>query len=284
MRYLRTAVIILFIVCLGADIGTRIWENKTEDTSMPEFMLASDEPLYLSVNDEDDALLSGIYAADEKDGDLTDEIIVSGHTYFTSAGTCQVKYYVFDSDNNCASCTRTVTYTDYTSPVFEITDPLTYAVGNSAHVLDYLKAQDVLDGDLTSQIVITENNTDTTESGVYTVTAQVTNSYGDIAEITFGVVVRESNSPSIMLTENVIYLSEGDEFSAEEYIGSAAASSGEALYVENDVMVYNENGIYLDSIEIEGEVDTSKEGCYQVVYSLNLGSGTGKACLSVVVR
>lgn len=285
MRSFRIVVTVLFIICLASYIGMGIVEDKTTDTDGPEFALESDEPLSLSVEDGDDVLLSGITASDSKDGDLTDEIIISGHSYFSQEGTCTVKYYVFDSDNNFASLSRTVTYTDYESPTFTITDPITYAAGSSTHVIDYLQAYDVLDGDLTSQIVITENNINTSYSGIYSVTAQVTNSYGDIEEIVFNVVVRESDSPSITLTENLVYIETGDDFEALDYISSVASSSGTLLVrEEGSTLIWSQNSEYLGSIVIDDGVDTSEEGCYQVVYSLNTGSGTGYACLSVVVR
>ena len=96
-----------------------------------------------------------------------------------------------DSDSHVATATRTLHYTDYTSPHFYLSQALRYTVGSPINIRDRLTAMDAVDGDLSSQIKITSTNLVSTVPGSYPVTFEVTNSLGDTSTLTASIFIQE---------------------------------------------------------------------------------------------
>lgn len=271
MRYLRIVVVLIFICSCGIYAGAKWQYNKNYDFTYPVIISEIDE-LELSVNSTNDELLMGLRAEDEKDGDLTDSIIVAEKSFFQkNEATCRVKYVVFDSNHNSATLTRNVHYKDYTSPKFTLEDPLVYTVGDNIRYLDYIKAQDVLDGDISEKIKVVSSNISNYKGGNFPVVLEVSNSYGDKQSVQVMVQVNEKKSvPEIRLKTYMIYLEPGSEFDPYELIVKAETAEGARLD-KKDVV-------------ITGNVDTEKEGCYQLTYSIEHEGIQGVVYLAVVVR
>lgn len=282
MRIFRKLVIIIFVISLALFIGIGLWDKVTNDKTIPE--IYTDEVyLEMSVNDPSEKLLEGLTAMDEKDGDLTNAIMVQGTSHFVEKGEVTVKYVVFDRDNNFAELSRKVKYTDYRSPEFTLIEPLEFTRNRNVSIQDYVKATDLLDGDITSKVKISGTSVDLTTSGVYPISLEVTNSYGDRAIVETNVVVRDSGSVSrILLTDYLVYVDKDSTFDAADYVDSIISSSGEKLQVEG-MNVYD-SGAVVCSIHTTGEVDTSTPGCYQLEYSYQTSRSNGFAYLTVVVR
>ena len=282
MRIFRKVVVVLFIISLVLFIGTGIWEDYTKDKTKPE--LYTDKVyLEMSVNDPKEKLLEGLTAMDEKDGDLTDSIMVQSTSHFVKTGEVTVKYVVFDGDNNFAELSRKVKYTDYHGPEFILTQPLEFARNKNISIQDYVQAMDVLDGDITSKVKISGTSVDLSVSGVYPITLEVTNSYGDRAIVETSVVVRDSASASrVLLRDYLVYMDKGSDFNPADYVETIISSSGEQLTVDN-MNVYT-SGVVVSTIHVNGEVDTNTPGCYQVEYSYQTSRSNGFAYLTVVVR
>lgn len=282
MRIFRSIIILVFAVCLGFYIGTGIWDKYRNDKTIPK-IYTDEVVLHLSVNDPPEKLLEGLTAMDEKDGDLTDAIMVSGTSYFAEKGEVNVKYVVFDSDNNFGSLSRKVKYTDYHSPEFSLSQPLIFARNTDVSVPDYVQAADQLDGDLSDKVKISDSDIDVKNAGVYPITLEVTNSYGDRAFVETNVVIQESGSNgSIELTDYLIYIDKGSEFQAADYVKAVISSSKEQLQTEG-LQVYD-GGSPICSINVNGDVDTGTPGCYQLEYTYKTSRSEGSAWLTVVVR
>lgn len=282
MRFFRKLAIALFIISVGLYIGIQMLEEYTSDDTKPE-IYTEETYLELSVDDPEEKLLEGLTAVDEKDGDLTDSIMIQGKSHFSDKGAVTVKYVVFDRDNNFAELSRKVYYTDYHSPEFTLSEPLDFARNKNVSILDYVQATDLLDGDITNKVKVSGSSVDMTTSGVYPVSLEVTNSYGDRSIVDTNVVVRDGNSsPRIVLKDSLVYVDKGSEFEASDYIDSVIASGGAELEVEG----YNvyESGVVVCSIHVTGEVDTDEPGCYQLEYSYQTSRSNGFAYLTVVVR
>lgn len=283
MRIFRLIVIIVFVTCLGLSVGTGIWDKCRNDKTIPE--IHTDEVvLNLSVSDPPEKLLEGLTAMDEKDGDITDSIMVSGTSYFLEKGEITVKYVVFDSDNNFGSLSRKVKYTDYHSPEFSLSQPLIFTRNtNNVSILDHVQAVDQLDGDITDKIKMSGNGIDVKSAGVYPITLEVTNSYGDRTEVETNVVVQDSGlSGSIILSDYLIYIDRDSEFEAGDYVESVISSGKEQLKTEG-LQVYDGNSPICD-INVNGDVDTAIPGCYQLEYTFKTSRSEGSAWLTVVVR
>lgn len=271
MRYLRISVMILFVFSAILYVGADVLEKNMSDHTYPE-ITCTEEVLELSVADPQETLFRGLTASDKKDGDLTKEIMISGISFFTDPGVCKVNYVVFDSANHSAVYEREVRYTDYTSPKFYASEPLVYYVGDNIRYLDYITAQDVIDGDISRQIKIKSSSLSSYYAGVYPILLEVMNSHGDISEIEVNVVVREGRAQAaeIRLNEYISYVNRGDSFDPYACIKSVVGNDGTQLNA--------------DAVIVKGTVDTSQAGCYHLTYSLGNEDGSGDAYLTVVVR
>lgn len=128
-------------------------------------------------------------AYDLEDGDLRESIVWDVSAVdIHKAGTYPIVVSVTDSDGNTAQTTCTVTIIDYSYPELYVEDYQAY-LNAEFDPLNYVSAWDPLDGDITDQVVVTENNVKIKKEGVYTVTYSVTNSLGKTTSKTVNVEV-----------------------------------------------------------------------------------------------
>lgn len=226
--------------------------------------------LEVSVKDGEEALLAGVTASDAQDGDLTGRILVQGVSKLITADTAKVSYLVFDSDGNAASTTRFIRYTDYRQPRFSVKEPLIYTMNESITLLDRIAVTDVIDGDITESVRVSALS-GTSDSEVYTVSLQVTNSMGDTARVTVPVILLEGTAsrPTVTLSSYLVYLDQGASFSSASYLRSVTTPAG-----LGDT----------SKVEISGQVDTATPGTYMVYYRYPYNGTTGLAVLTVVVE
>ena len=147
MKALRIITIFLFILSLALYLGVSYRYNNQLDRVSPVIRCET-EVLEVSVNAEDSELLAGVTATDNRDGDLTDRIIVGDVSKLVGTDLAKVTCLVFDSDDNMASLTRQVRYTDYRRPMFQLTEPLVYASTDEARLLSRVRVTDSVDGDI----------------------------------------------------------------------------------------------------------------------------------------
>lgn len=269
MRLLERITILLFLAVLLVFAGVTGYDKLTSDRTPPRISCDSDE-LEISVSDPEEVLLQGVTASDSRDGDLTDQIMISNVSQLITDNTAKVTYMVFDASNNMASWSRTVRYTDYEKPRFHLSLALEYTVGETVTLLDRLTASDVIDGDISDHIRITAQDLDTIP-GIYNITAQVSNSLGDTASLPLRVVIREQGQVRMVhLTEQLIYLNVGDPFEAEDYIKSVRNRSNQTVDKSH--------------VNIEDAVDTETPGHYFVTYTYTDGGVVDTVYLSVVVN
>lgn len=274
MRLLRIVTILLFIVTVVAGIMINGQKEITADTTYPEITADSDE-IQVSLQAEDEELLQGLTAHDEKDGDLTSEIVVEKLSYFSEPGTCSITYAVSDMDNHVTRYTRKLQYEDYESPKFSLNEPLIFHVGSTANVADCVGAQDVLDGDISENVSIVSSNLNTSEAGVYEIGLRVANSRGDAQELLVHAYVREkvSSEAQIELSEYMVYKKLGENLNAEFYIDKVWDNYGTDRISKDQVQVNDD------------EVQMDTPGVYYVTYTVKgTEEDTGMTILTVVVR
>ncbi len=178
---------------------------KVVDTTAPELKL------------EDGLKFSAI---DNYDGDITDKVAVT--TEKQEDGTYLVKYAVTDSEGNTATAERHVDKVDTEAPKMTLN-------GNKVKVImlgetyndEGAKAQDDMEGDLTSKITSNADEVDTNTTGVYTVTYKAEDSSGNVGEITRNVHVlkKVGYDPNLAKTEDgssIIHLTFDDGPSAND--------------------------------------------------------------------
>lgn len=286
MRRLRAAVVLLFIISVIAFAAYQVLSRLAQDNRPPEITCDSDT-LSISVESEDSELFKGVKAEDNRDGDLTDSVRVSSMSNFTEPGKRTITYAVFDKANNAATMERTLEYTDYTSPKITLTEPLRFDISDmeDASLTEHMKAEDCLDGDITSQIRATYNDSAyVSQAGDYNVTVQVSNSAGDTCTVPLTVTVTDSSSDDERgkyypaLSQYIVYTPVGEQVDLAALITGVTRGGSEYAFGEPGAPESPEG------VSISGDVDYGTEGTYTVEYSYTPEGGvTATTKLTVVV-
>ena len=258
MRKFRIIVNILLAVTAAAFFAGKLYTRIAVDSCPPVISCAQDT-VAVSVRDGGRQLLSGVTASDDRDGDLTARVQVTGVSKLVGPDTARVSYAVFDDAGNMGTLTRYVRYTDYRRPVFRLEKPLIYGSGETLSLARRLFAEDSVDGDLTGKIRVSAMNISNSAEGTYTLTAQVTNSLGDTARVSLPVIIRASSRTTVQLDGYLVYVERGGEFDPDSHIVGTVSG-----------------------VVIDGEVDTQTPGTYYVSYSR--ADGSGAVLLTVVVE
>ena len=254
MRILRVIAAALLAVTALLYIGNGLL-TRLSGREVGPVIECPEEVLEVSIHDGHQALLAGVTARDDQDGDLTDRVMVGGVSKLIGGDRAKVTCMVFDSDDNMASLVRQVRYTDYRRPRISLKSPLVFAAEKEARLLEQVEVTDVLDGDLSGKARVSTLWA-TGEEGVYSATVLVTNSMGDTAMVDVPVLIGRSNG-SIRLNQQVVYLAQGEEFDPMDQLRSDRTG-----------------------VQVQSEVDTGAAGCYWVRYS----RGDALAILTVVVE
>ena len=216
-----------------------------------------------SVKASDSALLQGITATDNKDGDVTSSMIVEGITLLDTSGRAQVRYAAFDNAGNVAKAVREVRFTDYIRPKFTLNAPLLYVHGTGFDVLRELGVQDAVDGDLKHRVKATSlDGEPITTQGTHTVRFQVTNSLGDTVNIQLPVEVYASGTynAKLTLTDYLIYLPKGSDFDAGHYLDEFTVGKDSVSLKNGNLQGY--------TAKISGQPDMQIPGVYAVDYRI----------------
>lgn len=274
--------ILLILLCLGTLMGYRALVRMRTDAVAPEITM-EEQLLELSALEPRSAMIQGVTAWDNVDGDVTGSLVVESVRLLRSDGTVTVTYAAFDKAGNVAKAQREVRFTDYESPRFSLSQPLLFAQNMSYNVLSLISAQDMLDGNISHRIratVLDEVNTGYT--GTHEIQFRVTNTLGETVELVLPVEVYTPGlfEGSLTLTDYLVYLKQGDKFNGEDYL-STFSLGREAISLRN--------GIPEDmKLNTSGKVETGVPGVYVVDYEISCQVGTqpytGYSKLIVVVE
>ena len=270
MRYFRLSVVLLFLLSLALCVWTVHEYRQNSNADLP-VLTCQEDFLELSVSDGPEALMAGLSAYDKTDGDLTDQILVASVSHVIQPGTVKIKYVVFDSHNNSATVSRKVHYTDYESPRFSLGKAPIYLRGDNFDLLKYITVTDALDGDISHKVKVVSSAVSNYSAGSYPISLEVANSYGDTAQIELRVIYQDKNNARVTITlkDYITYVETGSRFDPMASILSVTDGNGAAL---------NKNAVTID-----GNVDTSQPGCYQLTYSYEANGLQGQSCMTVVV-
>lgn len=283
MKRLNTLLLMILAAAFALFGCYHIWVHNRLDTVGPE-LIVDEGLLELSVEDGTDMLLTGIRALDERDGDVTSSILVESVYGIDQNNMTTVTYAAFDRAGNVSKTQRQVRYVDYEHPRFQLYGSLTFSYGSGFDLLEYLGAQDVIEGDIRRRVHATLiSDTKSIEAeGRHQVKLQVTNSLGDTSELVVPVEVFDPEwyAADVRLSDYLIYLDRGSAFNARSYL-KEFIFRGEPI----DMTRGTPEGV---SVEIDNGVNMNEPGVYEVSYilskSLNMNMYSGIAKLIVVVE
>jgi hypothetical protein len=197
----------------------------------------------------------GYTATDDRDGDLTADVVVTGSVDHTVLGSYALHYNVSDSTGNPAEeKTRTVNVVDTSAPVITL-------LGDTAMTLEcgtpYVEpgytATDVCEGDLTPNVVVT-GGVDETFVGSYALKYNVEDSSGNPAAEKARVVEVVDTTPPVITLE-------GDNPMTLE-VGTPYEEPG---YTATDVC----DGDLTENVVLAGTVDANVVGSYILSYNVS---------------
>ncbi len=274
--------LLLIVLSVAALMGYRTLDTMRTDTTPPNITI-SQTLLELSAQEPRSALLAGVTAQDETDGDVTASLVVESVRLVRSDGTVAVTYAAFDASGNVAKADREVKYTDYESPRFSLSRPLLFSQNYSYDILNIIGARDMLDGDISHRIRATVlDEVSAGYIGTHDVQFRVTNSLGETVELVLPVEVYTPGlfEGSLTLTEYMVYIQKGQSFNPKAYVNQLTVGR-EQINLRGQLP----EGA---SLSITGLVNTGVPGIYTVDYeaTYELGSQiyTGYSRLMVIVE
>ena len=271
MRFLQVFLSLLFVIMSGLFLFFFIEERRNIDNTIPLISVPEGE-LKIKCDAEPEKLLENVTAFDEKDGDLTDKLIVESVSRFTEKGTCVVTYAVCDSDHHVTTAKRTVTYKDYKSPKFKLKKNPVFSAQGNIRLREYLTVSDKLDGDLTDSIILTVEDYEKGSTGLFYSVAQVTNSKGDTVRLRLPFIVEDipDDALRVHLKSYLTYVKKGKSVSFKDNLDKVEAADGAAVQSET---------------QIQTEFDADKVGTYLVhYYATDRAGHKGHAVQIVVVE
>ena len=276
MRLIKISLVGLLILLTSnqIEVFTRTQENNGHAPIINSDVTEIRIPCQYKKED----LLQGLTAYDEEDGYLTEKILIGSFSDFTERGVSSLEYAVYDTEGNIATFNRKVVFSDYIPPRITVSEPCVFRPANNAYDIPSLnfEGSDRLDGDISKHILITKTDLDFTKPGKYTASVNLKNSFGDEVNMDLPIHILDPNQYgyTIELKEPMIYIGRGDNFTPENYMTAIKSEySGEIIPDKEYTLTINSN------------VDTSKDGIYEVQYSAISSDKVqgGETWLTVVV-
>lgn len=274
MRIMRIGVAILTALVTVVFFAVLITTKIKTDKTIP-VITVEEGVLEVSVKASEDDLLKGVTATDEKDGDISDRLLVESIGRFAEneKGYCKITYAVSDLDNHVATATRKIHYTDYTAPKFTMSKPLIFSIYDVVNTVGIVGASDCLDGNISQNVIIYSPDFVEDKEGTFSLQATVTNSKGDLSKIELPLLVEKQakDAPQILLNKYLIYVKKGKAAPDwKKYIDETVDSTG----VEADLKV-----------DIKTNFNKDKTGMYTVnYYGTDNRNIKGHTALIVVVE
>ena len=247
------AIVMLFLTALsvGGVILYSVHKSMMTGGASPEIHFA-EEMIDVETGTGDDALLEGVTATDQEDGDVTDSIMVEGISHFVEKDVVNVTYVAYDSQNHVARAMRRVHYTDYVSPRFSMSGPMVFLSKNVPDLMNYVGVEDLVDGNISvkAHASFDDSTSVLAAVGSHDVELSVTNSLGDTARLMIPVRVVEDNphSENLPLKTYLVYVDRGSAFDPMFYLANAGQADSD--------------------VQVASDVNTSAPGVYSVDYSL----------------
>ncbi|QWG42478.1 DUF5011 domain-containing protein (plasmid) [Bacillus mycoides] len=209
--------------------------------------------------------LSGVKAIDNEDGDITSKVTVDGNVDTSKPGTYELTYKVTDSKGHTVTAKQTVTVKQKVEPkdedpVLTVSAEATINVGDKFNPLSGVKAIDNEDGDITSKVTV-DGNVDTSKPGTYELTYKVTDSKGHTVTAKQTVTVKQKVEPKdedpVLTVSAEATINVGDKFNPLSGVKA----------------IDNEDGDITSKVTVDGNVDTSKPGTYELTYKVTDSKG-----------
>ena len=274
------AALITFTIYMVRDISS---DNKGPVITM------TNSVAQVRAEDGQDAILADMAARDNRDGDVSDTLIIESMSNFIEKGRRTATIAAFDSDSNVSKVTRDVVYTDYRSPLFKLKGPLRFPVGTS-NILSLLSAEDVIDGSLTDHIRLSSDYMISTGvPGDYQMVYSVTNSAGDTVKLPVTITIynaaEDAGKPGLNLSAYLVNVKKGETLNLRSYVVNVIANQKTYTWNEGAGKFTTADGtdsLSGEEFRIEDTVDYGTTGVYEAVYHVKARNGQERVLRLIV--
>ncbi|RUM66817.1 MAG: hypothetical protein DSZ06_02625, partial [Sulfurospirillum sp.] len=233
------------------NISTLTRSVRVRDITKPDLTLIGSNPQIVRIHQKYEEY--GAKAVDDKDGNITEKIIIdSSEVNISKVGDYNVTYTVSDSSNNSSILHRIVRVVDTLEPIITLngSNPQRVEV-KTDYIEQFATAHDNADGDITSNIKIDSSNLHINQLGQYLIKYSVKDSSGNIAIAQRVVQVVDTTKPVInLIGDDNITVAVNEEYSD---LGAVVSDN------------------YDSSVQLRtsGSVDSTKVGVYYMYYDAN---------------
>lgn len=242
-------VAMLFLAC-AALLAGNVVVYIGEDRNGPEISVPQEEITYVAGTDTS-ALLNGVTAQDNRDGDVTDTVTIESIIPNADQTGASVVYVAKDSKNNVTKETRTIVYSTDANQAAAQAAAEQAAADQAAQ--DQAAAEQVAQGDAAGE------SAQTTDDGA--------------AQNEAAIAALSAESPRFYLTQYSVEVERGADLNELSYVQEISddKDSRDELY---------------QGIQISGEVDTNTPGEYTLEYHVvdSDGNNSNAAQLKVTVK
>ncbi|HEF1906360.1 MULTISPECIES: immunoglobulin-like domain-containing protein [Bacillus] len=231
---------------------------KHVTNTAPTILILRDK-ITLNIGDTFDPM-EGVTGSDSEEGNLTHKITYDNGLDTSKPGTYYITYYLMDSQGKMDLKTRTITVIDQ-SPVITTPDEFVITEGEQFDPMVGVKATDPEDGDITSKVEYEYYTGSVNKPGTYKVYYKVTDSFGNTVNTVATLIVREK-------------VTETDEAPELKVPAAATITEGDKFNPMTGVSATDkEDGNITDKVTVDGSVDTSKPGTYELTYTVSDSKG-----------
>ena len=237
------------------------------DETPPVLILLGDRNITLFLGES--FVEPGFNATDNKDGNISDRVVVSGTVDTLNVGSYELSYAVTDDAGNQSEIlTRIVTMIERPVPVDEVAPVIELVGGEVLQIIagstfmepGYTATDDV-DGDLTTQVVV-KGKVDAGKPGNYSIFYSVQDMAGNNSVLVKRTVIVSASVRDNIPPQLVLFGSSTVNLMINEEV------------VEPGYKAFdNEDGVITSSVEIIGEVNASTPGTYELFYSVKDKAG-----------
>ncbi|PHD35481.1 MULTISPECIES: immunoglobulin-like domain-containing protein [Bacillus cereus group] len=231
---------------------------KHVTNTAPTILILRDK-ITLNIGDTFDPM-EGVTGSDSEEGILTHKITYDNGLDTSKPGTYYITYYLMDSQGKMDLKTRTITVIDQ-SPVITTPDEFVITEGEQFDPMAGVKATDPEDGDITSKVEYEYYTGSVNKPGTYKVYYKVKDSFGNTANTVATLIVREKIKPVDEAPElkvpTATTITEGDKFNPMSGVSATD----------------KEDGNITSKVTVDGSVDASKPGTYELTYTVSDSKG-----------
>ena len=233
----------------------------------PPVITCPDQEIKTSVSVTEEELLKGVTVKDNKSKNASDSVVIEKMSTLDENNSRIITYAAIDNAGNVGRKDRTLVYTDYTAPVFEISEPLRFPIGKiPENLMANVTATSSIDGDISEKIKFQFlNNQYMNEVGDMDVEIRVTDSAGVSSVLPVQIELYDEKEENIIveLQQYIVYLTVDSEFDPKSYFKESSIEG---------------------NLTVDSNVNTSVAGTYKADYIVNDNDNTGKTRLIVVVE